>query len=238
MSVSPRRRGVAHLVFVVLLTGARAHAADLAALLLAVEANDRFDVPAMAELRIDAPGTPTPATSLSLYGRRGVVRLETANGWRALAKASKLVMAAAGQSPRLAREGGVPGSVLFVADFAPFAATALRIPQISDDGPLGVVVTGEPRPPSPYVLAVRTIAQDRPVVTAAKDYRWEINHLVKMSRVREWTNLDGHVRPRVVEVQDIASGKTTTLTFTWRPRPDLPAALFTPRGLAAPVPAS
>jgi hypothetical protein len=99
-----------------------------------------------------------------------------------------------------------------------------------------VVVTGEPRPPSPYVLAVRTIAQDRPVVTAAKDYRWEINNLVKMSRVREWTNLDGHVRPRVVEVQDIATGKTTTLTFTWRSRPDLPAALFTPRGLAAPVP--
>jgi hypothetical protein len=235
MRPSPRRLA---LVWIVLATGIPARpaaAADLPALLLAVEANAAFDVPAMAEVQLTTPGAPAPV-AVRLYGRGRVVRLETTSGWRALVKASKVVAAAPGKAPRAKTEEPLPGSPLLVADFAPFVAGALRVPQISDDGPLGVVVTGEPRPPSPYVLMVYTIQRDHPVVSAAKYYRWEINNLVQMTRVRQWAQLGDRRRPQLVDVQDLAGGKTTTLTFAWQARPELPAALFVPSGLAIPVP--
>jgi hypothetical protein len=130
----------------------------------------------------------------------------------------------------------VPGSALLVADFAPFAAGMLRAPLISDDGPLGVVVAGEPRPPSPYVLLVYTIDPEHAVIRATKHYRWEINNLVQMTRVREWDTVGAHLRPKVIDVQETATGKTTTLTFAWVVRPDLAAALFLPSALDTPLP--
>jgi hypothetical protein len=235
MFSSPRRLVIASIVLATSIPARPVEATDLAALLLAVEANAAFDVPAVADLHIDTPGASAPGT-VRMYGRGRVVRLETASGWRALVKASKVVVAASGKAPRAAMEAPVPGSALLVADFAPFVAGALRVPQISDDGPLGVVVTGEPRPPSPYALMVYTIGHDTPVVNTVKYYRWEINNLVQMTRVRQWTQVSAHHRPQVVDIQDIASGKTTTLTFTWEARPDLVAGPFVPSGLANPMP--
>jgi len=238
MRSSPRRRVLVGIVLAVWGAARRAPAADLPALLRAVERNATFAVPATADIRIEMPGAPTAASALRLAGRGHVVRLEAAGGWRALVKASKIVVAAADRPPRATAEAALPGSALLVADFAPFTATMLRVPLISDDGPLGVVVTGEPRPPSPYVLVVYTIDHERSVVTAAKHYRWEISNLVQMTRVRAWDTVGTHLRPKVIDVQETVGGKTTTLSFTWRVQPDLAAALFLPSGLRSPLPAS
>lgn len=237
MRSSPRQRALAGIVLAVWGAARPASAADLPALLRAVERAATFEVPATADVRIEAPGTSATANALRLAGRGHVVRLESPDGWRALVKTSKIVAAVAGRPPRAIAEAVVPGSALLVADFAPFTATMLRVPLISDDGPLGVVVTGEPRPPSPYALLVYTIDPERAVVRAAKHYRWEINNLVEMTRVREWDTVGTHLRPKVIDVQEIASGKTTTLSFAWRVRPDLAAALFLPSGLDTPLPA-
>ena len=211
-----------------------APAVDLPALLRAVERTATFDVPATADVRIE-PGAPNP---LRLAGRGHVVRLEVAGDWRAVVKTSKTVVLAMGRAARESAEATLPGSALLVADFAPFTAGMLRVPLISDEGPTGVVVNGEPRPPSPYTLLVYTIDPERFVARAAKYYRWEINNLVQMTRIREWDTVGTHPRPKVVDVQDTASGKTTTLTFAWRLRPDLAATLFLPSGLGSPLPAS
>jgi hypothetical protein len=214
-----------------------ARAVDLATLLRAVERTATFDVPATADLRIETPGTPTATNTLRLAGQGHVVRLEAAGEWRALVKVSKIVVAAMGRPPRENPEATLPGSALLVADFAPFTANMLRVPLISDEGPVGVIVTGEPRPPSPYVLLVYTIDSKRSVVSAAKYYRWEINNLVQMTRVREWDTVGTRPRAKVVDVQEIASGRTSTLIFAWRLRPDLAPALFRPSGLGIPLPA-
>ena len=86
-----------------------------------------------------------------------------------------------------------------------------------------------------------TMADDRPVITAAKFYRWETSNLTKMMRVSEWVQVAGHWRPRVMTLQDLGpGGDTTTITFTWHEQPGLPASAFTPSGLktAMPAPAS
>jgi hypothetical protein len=237
MGSSPRRRALAAIVLTTSAAARPARAVDLATLLRAVERTATFAVPATADLRIETPGTPTATNALRLAGRDHVVRLEAAGEWRALVKASKIVVAAMGRTPRESPEATLPGSALLVADFAPFTAPMLRVPLISDEGPLGVVVTGEPRPPSPYVLLVYTIDSKRSVVSGAKYYRWEINNLVQMTRVREWEMVGTSPRPKVVDVQEIASGKTSTLSFVWRLRPDLAPALFRPSGLGIPLPA-
>ena len=238
MRSSPRWRVLAGIALAIGGAPLPASAADLSALLRAVERNAAFDVPATADVRVETPGAPATASTLRLAGRGHVVRLDAGDDWRALVKASKVLVAAAGQPPRENVEATLPGSPQLVADFAPFMAAMLRVPQISDDGPLGVVVTGEPRPPSPYVLLVYTIDRERSVTSAAKYYRWEINNLVQMSRVREWETVGEHVRPKVIDVQDTGSGKTTTLTFTWQLRPELPAMLFVPGGLELSLSAS
>jgi hypothetical protein len=237
MGSSPRRRALAAIVLAAWAVARAARATDLPALLRAVERTATFDVPATADVGIEAPGTPTATNALRLAGRGRVVRLEAAGEWRALVKASKTVVAAMGRAARENPEATVPGSALLVADFAPFTAAMLRVPLISDEGPLGVVVNGEPRPPSPYALLVYTIDPQRSLTSAAKYYRWEINNLVQMTRIREWDTVGAHARPKVIDVQEVASGKTTTLTFVWRLRPDLAPALFLPSGLGSLLPA-
>ena len=97
----------------------------------------------------------------------------------------------------------------------------------------------KPRGPSPYVLLGYTIDNDRPVITAVKFYRWEISNLTKMVHVREWVQVAGHWRPRVLTLQDLGpGGDTTTVTFTWHEQPDLPASAFTPGGLRTAIPAA
>lgn len=213
-------------------------AADLAALLAALDENARFDPPMRAEVKFETKRPAGPVTTtLVLYGRGRTVRVEMPDGRRGLAKPGKTVLATAGGPPREVREQVIGGSAFLLEDLAPFTATGLRVPLISDENPTGVVVAGEPRQPSPYVLLALTVPPDRPLVTAAKYYRWEVNNMTKMTRVQEAAQVGGHWRPVVVDLQDLGpGGDTTTITFAWQAQPDLPAAAFTPTGLATAIP--
>ena len=214
------------------------HASDLATLLEQLAHNARFEPSMRAEVRFETPRPDGARTSsLVLYGRGRTVRVETPEGLRALAKPGKCVSAAPAAAPRVVREQVIGGSAFLLEDLVPFTAGDLRVPLISDETPALVVVTGEPRPPSPYVLLVHTIPSGRPLVTASKYYRWEVSNLTKMTRVQDAVQVAGHWRARVIELQDLGpGGDTTTVTFSWHEQPDLPPELFTPRGLRTDVP--
>ncbi|HWP65567.1 MAG TPA: hypothetical protein VNO26_06630 [Candidatus Limnocylindria bacterium] len=222
----------------VLALAAPARATDLAALLAALDENARFDPPVRAEVTFETKRPTGPVTStLVLYGRGRTVRVELPDGRRGLAKPGKCVFAPAGGVPKAVREQVVGSSAFLLEDLVPFTASWLRVPLISDEGPAGVVVAGEPRQPSPYVLVALTVPPDRPLVTAAKYYRWEVTNLTKMTRVTETAEVGGHWRPVVMDFQDLGpGGDTTTITFNWHEHPDLPAVAFTPSGLATPIP--
>jgi hypothetical protein len=221
-----------------LLTTAPAPAADLAALLAALDENARFDPPMRAEVTFETKRPTGPVTtSLVLYGRGRTVRVEMPDGRRGLVKPGKSVFAAAGGPPKEVREQVIGGSAFLLEDLAPFTATWLRVPLISDENPTGLVIAGEPRQPSPYVLVALTVPPDRPLVTAAKYYRWEVNNMTKMTRVQEAAQVGGRWRPVVVDLQDLGpGGDATTIRFAWQERPDLPAAVFVPSGLATEIP--
>jgi hypothetical protein len=221
-----------------LLPGVPCRATDLGALLGGVAANARYAPPIRAAVRFETPrpdGVRT--TDLTIYGRGVTVRVDGPDGLRALAKPRKCVVASPGEPPAVVREKVIGGSAFLLEDLVPFTAGSLRVPLINDEGPRGIVVAGEPVGESPYALLAYTIAADRPVITAIKFYRWEVSNLTKMTAVQEWVQVAGHWRPRVMTLQDLGpGGDTTTITFTWQEAPDLPAALFTPSGLATDVP--
>ena len=219
-------------------TTARA-ATNLAELLGSVASNARYEPSVRAEIHFETARPDGARTSdLTIYGRGTTVRVEGPDGLRALAKPGKCVIAEHGGAPRMVREKVIGGTAFLLEDLTPFTANSLKVPLISDEGPQGIVVAGEPVGPSPYVLLGYTIDNDRPVISAIKFYRWEISNLTKMVRVGEWVQVAGHWRPRVLTLQDLGpGGDTTTVTFTWHEQPGLPATAFTPRGLATPMPA-
>lgn len=222
-----------------LLSAATARATNLQELLDGVAANARYEPSVRADVHFE---TPRPdgarSTDLTIYGRGRTVRVEAPDGLRALVKPRKAVASSGGGAPRAVREKVIGGSAFLLEDLAPFTAGSLRVPLISDEGPQGIVVAGEPLQPSPYVLLGYTMADDRPIITAAKFYRWEISNLTKMIHVNEWVQVGGHWRPRVLTLQDLGpGGDTTTITFTWHEQPDLPASAFTPSGLRTAMPA-
>lgn len=215
-----------------------AHATNLARLLRSVADNARYEPSVRAEIRFETmrpDGTRTSA--LTIYGRRRTVRVETPDGLRALVKPGKCVAASGTGVPLAVREKVIGGSAFLLEDLAPFTAGGLRVPLISDEGPGGIVVAGEPLGPSPYVLLGYTIAYDRPVITAVKFYRWEVSNLTKMVHVHEWVQVGGDWRPRTVTLQDLGpGGDATTVTFTWHEQPDLPESAFMPNGLQTEMP--
>lgn len=236
MPVASRR--LAATPIAILLLAASAQAVELATLLGRVATNARFDPAMRAEVQF-ATARPdgTRTTRLTLYGRGRVVRVEMPDGLRALVKPGKCLAAMPGGPLEVTRGKVIGGSAFLLEDLAPFTPQTLRVPQISDQSGRGTVVMAEPSGPSPYVLLVYTIAPDRPFIIGSKFYRWEINNLTKMTRVLDSREIAGHWRPLEVELQDLTSGgDTTTITYDWRPQPDLPASLFTPRGLREDVP--
>jgi hypothetical protein len=218
-----------------LAAGAAAAETDLATLLRRVAGNARFAPPVRVQVRFETPRPDGTRTSeLVLYGRGRTVRVEAPDGLRALVKPGKAVVMTPGAPIQTVREKVVGGSAFLLEDLAPFTPESLRVPLISDEAPGKVVVTGEPRAPSPYALLVHTIDPDRAVIAASKFYRWEVSNLTKMTSVSEWVEVAGHWRPRVLELRDLGpGGDTTTITFAWQEAPALAASLFTPDGLRA-----
>ena len=123
------------------------------------------------------------------------------------------------------------GSDLLLADLGVFTAASLKVPQISDDGPAGLVVTAAPSGPSAYALLVHTIDRDRHAIVRTLYYRDLINNLSKTRRAAGWTQVAGSWRPGEITVENVRQATRTHLVLAWHEAPDAPASLFEPAGL-------
>ena len=73
----------------------------------------------------------------------------------------------------------------------PFTAGTLRFPQISDESPDQVVLTGAPARPSAYTLLVLTVEPDRGTVAKTQYYTGTVSNLVKLRRDGGWVRAGG-----------------------------------------------
>ena len=222
------------LALLLLALAARVSAGTVDELLAATAANARFTSPARATLELTRPDG--EAVRAVLVGRGSTVRIDVAEGARALVRPGRAVVWT-NRHVREATPGAtLPGTDLLLEELGVFSPSQLRVPQISDDGPAGVVVTSAPAPPSPWALLVHTIDPERHVVTRTQWYLGAINNMVRIRRDAEFVDVDTHWRPGEATIDDITASRTSTLRLTWQPAPGLPAALFTPAGLATPLP--
>lgn len=224
------------LLLIPLLLFASASAArseSLAELLAAVEKNARFEAPARADVRIACtPGC--QAARAILVGRSDALYVEVQNGQRALVHAGDVRVVADAHAPEAAPDARFADTPLLLRDLAVFTAAALKTPQISDEGPTGVVVTAAPAGPSPYALLVHTIDRDQRTIVKIQYYRESIGRLGKLRRDADWTRVGDASRPGTITVEDFERDTRATLTLAWRAEPDAPAALFEPAGLEKP----
>jgi hypothetical protein len=217
------------------LVASAAAAEGLNDLLPVVASQERAPRTLRADVRIEREGA--PAIDAVLLERGGRRYLETRTGTRALLSPGKVVVVRGGRVRRAAPDAGIEGTDILLQDLEPFGVGTLSVPQVSDEGPTGVVVTGAPTPPTPYVLVVHTIDPERGVIERTKYYREQITNLVKMGRNDDFTQVGGRWRPGTIAVERFRpESRTTTLTLAWKEAPDTPPALFTPAGLRAPSP--
>jgi len=234
ISPRPALRALGAAVLLVL-APAGASASTLAEVLGAVATNARFPAPARADVHFERRwGDTTTSTAGVLAARGRTVYLEVEGGTRALIRPGRIAIAGP-RGPRLAELGTqLPGTDLLLEELAPFASDRLTTPQISDEGPLGIVVTAAPAPPSAYVLLVLTIQEEHGTVTRTQYYRDSISELVKIRRESGYTQVDGRWRPTDVTVENFRDKSSTRLSLVWQAAPTIPAALFTPAGLRGP----
>jgi len=211
-----------------------AAATDLPELLAAVASAAAFDVPARADVRITCEGCPTRDARAIFVGRGDTLYVEVKDGARALLRPAGSVVADGGGAPAPIAATPLAGTDVLLEDLVPFTADVLKVPQISDDGPLGVVVTGAPSRPSPYALLVFTLATDPPAVVKTQYYEQSIGNLTKLRRDGGFVDVAGKRRPTAITVDHVKKGSKTTLALAWRPMPDAPAALFEPAALTKP----
>src|SRR4029453_4031880 len=98
--------------------------------------------PLRADVRIERDGAPPVDAVLLERGRRRY--LETRTGTRALLSPGKVVVARDGRPARAAPGPALDGTDVLLEDLEPFGVGALAIPQVSDEGPTGMGVTGAP----------------------------------------------------------------------------------------------
>ena len=217
--------------FLLLLAGVVVAApTPLAPLLVAVTRNARCPSPARADLRL-VRGKETTSAVLLCAGRTWY--LETASGFRALARAHKQIVLRDGHPTRAGVRTQIPNTDLLLEELA-LENVHLSFPQVNDEGPDGIVVAGDTTTPSLYVLFVRTIDPARAVVVNHRYYKDDIATLMKNRHDRDFVQLDEHWRPGRIEIEDYVEHSTTTITLTWRTMPELPQSLFTPAGLTRP----
>jgi len=214
-------------------TGARAE--SLPELLQAVATNARFAAAARADVRIECGGGcragGTPAIFL---GRGDALYIEVKGGQRALVRPGRILVAQGGKASEAPPGQTLADTDVVLEDLAVFAPSALAQPQISDDGPAGVVVTAAPAGRSSYALLVNTIDRERHLIIRTLYYRDLINNLTKTRRDAAFARVGTSWRPGEITVESVRQATTTHLTLTWREAPDVPDALFEPAGLAEP----
>src|SRR5262245_42161425 len=141
--------GISMLYLAVAVSGGPARAASLQELLPAVAAEASTPRLLRADVHIERDGSAVGDAILLARGRR--VYLETRAGTRALLSPGKVVVVRGGRVRRAAPDAGIEGTDILLQDLEPFGVGTLSVPQVSDEGPTGVVVTGAPKPPTPYV---------------------------------------------------------------------------------------
>lgn len=183
---------------------------------------------------VRADGTltsPEGAVLALLLVRRGAATyVETADGFRAIAKPGKAVVLERGRPRRAAPSLPIAGSDLLLEDLAPFTAGRLAVPQLSDDAPLGIAVTGAPVAPSAYALLVVTVDPRRMIPVRTKYYVGHISNLAKMRRDADLVTVGGRHWPGTVSVEHFRPARTTRLRLAWREAPELRPGLGTLAG--------
>jgi len=187
-----------------------------------------------ADVHVERDGTPAGDAALLARGQR--LYLETRSGTRALLSPGKVVIVRKGRLVRAPVGATLPGTDVLLEDLEPFGVGRMPVAQVSDENPVGVVVTGAPAPPSAYALLVITIDPERNVIAQTKYYRDSISNLVKIRKDDDFTQVGGRWRPATIGFEGLRPPSTTRLGLTWREAPDAPAALLTPAGLRAPSP--
>jgi len=212
-----------------------AWAESLADALAGVAANARFDAPARADVRIEctAPCT-VSGTPAVLLGRGDAVYVELKGGMRALVRPNRIDVARDGKVAAAAAGEALADTDVLLEDLSVFTPAALKLPQISDDGPAGLVVTAAPSPPSVYALLVHTIDRDRHAIVRTLYYRDAINNLEKTRRDSALVRVGKSWRPGEIAVESVRRGSHTHLALAWKDAPDAPPALFEPAGLEKP----
>jgi len=210
--------------------GTDAGAETLAEVLAAVTAAARAETPEGADVTITCDRG--CRTSRAILLDRGDTRyVEVKDGPRALLSPGRLLVAKDGKVSEGPLDARLGDSGVLLCELTIFRADSLALPQISDDGPAGLVVTAAPARPSPYVLLVLTIDRGRHAIAKTQYYRGSIGHLARLRRDAGWVELRGRWRPREVTFEDLDEKATTRLSLSWRAAPEAPAVLFEPAGL-------
>jgi hypothetical protein len=221
-----------------LAVAASAHASEsIEALLAAVTAAQRFPIQARADVQLErVDGEQTTTSDVVLAGRGHTLYVETRDGLRALVRPSKQLVLEDGRIVRAGLDTPVGQSDLMLEDLVPVTLALFRVPQMSDDGPTGTVVTGAPTGRTGRALLVLTIDPVTHTVARAKIYERSVSELAAFRRDDEFVEVAGRPRPTRIVLERIRERTTTRGTLAWRPAPELPQSLWTPAGLLAPSP--
>jgi hypothetical protein len=177
-----------------------------------------------------------PETQAVLLGRGHTLYVELRHATRALLHPGKTLVAREGHVARAKPGTPLGGTDLLLEDLVPFSVGLLKVPQINDDGPAGVVVSGAPTGTSVHTLLVFTIDRERNVVVRTQYYRDSISNLVRVRRDDAFVEIGRRWRPGEITVDALRQRTSTHLAFTWRDAPDVDPVVFTPAGLRrAPV---
>jgi len=230
-------RAVSWALVTSVLVGAPAAAAPVSALLERVAANARFPGPTRAEVRIERRQDGRTASGAAvLVGDGRTLYVETRDGTRALVRPGKIVVRAGRRAMRAQPGARLGATDVFLEDLVPAGPGLLRVPQVSDEGPTGTVVTGAPAFASARVLVVLTIDPEAAVVTRTKYYEKSVSDLAAFRRDEDFADVGGHARPTRITVDRTGDETSTRLELAWRPAPETPHATFTLRGLLGPSP--
>ena len=175
--------------------------------------------------------TTAAPTQAILLGRGHTLYVEMRDGTRALLHPGKIVVTQQQRIGRSMPETPLEGTDLLLEDLVPFSAGLLKVPQINDEGPAGVVVSGAPSGPSANTLLVFTIDPERSVVGRTQYYRDSISNLVRVRRDDAFVLVGHRWRPGEITVDDLRQHTSTHMVVTWREAPDVDPTVFTPAAL-------
>ena len=216
---------------------ASAPATSLPELLAAVSKTQRFPEPTRADVRIENTQDGKTTSGAAVFiGRGHTLYVETQDGTRALVRPAKILVLGGTRAVRAKPGARLGATGVLLEDLVPVTPWMLKVPQVSDEGPTGTVVTGAPAFPSARALIVLTIMPDERVVSRAKLYEKSISDLASFWRNDEFVDVGGRPHPVRVAVDRLKEGATTRLELAWRAAPETPHALFTPAGLRAKSP--